>query len=72
MLFDLRWRGVEAHREKQGNERRLHAAGPALLDFKSVKIAPMRGLMGSPTAMARICTTPSEATGDPPRVTRRR
>jgi hypothetical protein len=37
-----------------GNWIILDAAGSALLDFKSVKIAPMRDLSGSPTAMARI------------------
>jgi hypothetical protein len=37
-----------------GNWIILDANGPALLDFKSIKIAPMRGASGLPTALARV------------------
>ena len=37
-----------------GNWIIFDATGPGLLDFKSVKIAPMRGLIGAPTAMVRV------------------
>jgi hypothetical protein len=37
-----------------GNWILFDAVGPALLDFKSVKIAPMRGASGAQTALARI------------------
>jgi hypothetical protein len=37
-----------------GNWILFDAFGPSLLDFKSVKIAPMRGAVGQQTALARI------------------
>ena len=37
-----------------GNWIIFDATGPGLLDFKSVKVAPMRGLIGPPAAMARV------------------